>query len=343
MDVDEPAVRYRVGDRELRVVQHPRERSLKLGRLHRHEVAEQVRQAAPREPRPQQACEERDRHQRDRAGRAPEQDRVALATHDQVDGEQRRPQQQAHRPGDARQHRPPPGRRRRAPAHGDDARRADGECEIEPPLHAVDHRGDLRVGNREQEGGRIVGEDQPERREHDDLDDHGPEQHPVRRGSEPAARAVGEHQGDEEQGPQVGQPARDRRRKQRVVVAEQRRQEEREAGGRHQQTAAAVGAPSPGDQTACREGTPDQAQDHVDGVDRRAAEHDRREHGDLGHDGGGPQREPDATLVDQRGEAVDQRGAGPAARPRNRVARHRPSPSVARGRRPAVGPAAGRL
>ena len=153
---------------------------------------------------------------------------------------------------------------------------------------------------------------------------------------------VGQHQRDEEQRPEVGEPARGRDRKQRVVLAEQSGEEEGEPGGRHEQAAAAVRATPPRDQPARGEGTADQAQDDVDRIRRAVAEHHRRQHGQLGHRGDGPQREPDTAHVDHRGEPVDQPGAASAPRPRNRVARHRPAVRH-EGRRPAVGPAADRL
>ena len=52
-----------------------------------------VGQAAAGQPRAQQADEERHRDERDRARRGPEQDLVARAADDQVDAEQRGPQQ----------------------------------------------------------------------------------------------------------------------------------------------------------------------------------------------------------------------------------------------------------
>ena len=102
-------------------------------------------------------------------------------------------------------------------------------------------------------------------------------------------------------------------------------EEEGEPGGRHEQAAAAVRATPPRDQPARGEGTADQAQDDVDRIRRAVVEHHRRQHGQLGHRGGGPQREPDTAHVDHRGEPVDQPGAACAPRPRNRVARHRPA------------------
>ena len=138
VDVDESAVRDGVGDRERRVVQHPRQCRLQVGGMHRGEPAEQVGQTAARQPGPQQAGEERDRHERDRARRDPEQERVARAAHDEVDAEQHRPQQQAERARDARQHRAAARRRGRPPTHGDHDRRAHGEREVEPALHRVD-------------------------------------------------------------------------------------------------------------------------------------------------------------------------------------------------------------
>ena len=234
---------------------------------------------------------------------------MARAADDEVDAEQRGPQQQADRAGDTRQHRPPARRRGRPPARGDHGRRARGDREVEPALHAVDHVGDGGVGKREQERGGVVGEDQPERGEQRDLDDHGAEQYPVRGGAQPATRAVGQHQRDEEQRPEVGEPARGRDRQQRVVLAEQGGEEEGEPGGRHEQAAAAVRATPPRDQPARGEGTADQAQDDVDRIRRAVAEHHRRQHGQLGHRGDGPQREPDTAHVDHRGEPVDQPGA----------------------------------
>ena len=200
---------------------------------------------------------------------------MTRAAPDEVDGQQHRPQQQAERTRHARQHRAATRSRRRAPPHGDDDGRPHREREVEHTLHRVDDLGDLRVRDDEQEGGGVVGEDQPERGENDDLDDHRADEHAIGGRPQPAARAVGQEQRDEEERPQVREPARDGRGEQGLVLGEERRQEEREAGGRHEHAAAAVRAALPGDQATGGEGAADQAQDDLDGIHRAAAEHER--------------------------------------------------------------------
>ena len=111
---------------ELRIAERPRQRRLQVAAAHRAQPEEQLREAAAREPRPQQAGEEGQRDRDQRARREPQQHLRARAG-DQVVEQQRREQRQAKRPGEARQQRAAPRARRLPPAErdhgdGDDAR-----------------------------------------------------------------------------------------------------------------------------------------------------------------------------------------------------------------------------
>ena len=118
------AVRHRVGDRERRVVEHPGQRGLQLRR------AASSRSPPNRSASPPRASRDRSSPARNASGTVTSEQAVihsseratAVPAHDEVDGQQRRPEQQAERAGHARQHRPP-ARRRDAAATGRRRRR----------------------------------------------------------------------------------------------------------------------------------------------------------------------------------------------------------------------------
>ena len=91
-----------VGDDELRVAERLRERALERGPAHHAQLAEEVGEAAAREPRAQESGEERERDRDQRRDRQPEQD-VAAGPGDEVVRHERGEQGESPRAGDARQ------------------------------------------------------------------------------------------------------------------------------------------------------------------------------------------------------------------------------------------------
>ena len=308
---------------------------------HRAQLAEQVGEPAAGQPRPQQPGEERERH------RACEQ----AATHSRISASRPRRtsstasiaanssrQSRARHARAASPAGPACGRaRQRAAEHGGGA---DRDRDEQRPLQGVDGAGHLRRRDDEQQGGRVLGEHQPQRGEHDHLEPDGGRPAPGPPGCAADRRcrrsaAAGRRTaptGPESTAPTVWATAsRDR--------GSSGGQQEREAGGRHEQAAAVV-RPAAARRPARRRRTSRRsaAGRTSTGSIGTSAEHDGREHAELGHGGRGTQ----STTQSPRRRTARRTRRPARPRPRRRAAATA-SPAIAPAdrRRPAA--AAGRL
>ena len=228
---------------QARIAERAPERRLQVRGARRPEPAEQVGEAAARQPRAQQPGQERQRHGHERAGRDPQQ-RLRARSRDQVGDEQRREAQQREGAGEARQQRAAPRPRRRPPS-GDDHDDGDEAADHEhAALDPVDRVRDVRVREGEQQVALLGVGHHPRDLQDPQRDRVRGHEQAVEARLQPPARQQRQDQRDEREDPVVDEQDPQRARELALHLAEQRRA--RRTGSPSRPSAARCGCPDAG-------------------------------------------------------------------------------------------------